>query len=114
MPVKAIPTTSSDLDYREKVAAICELFSEGKSVAKMQEEMVSRFGRAGEINREKPYAMLRDAFKFGWLEYRAPDPGRQVVRKRPNPTLRSGKSCCRFQYCRPWRIVRRHAFHRLS
>ena len=59
-----------ELDRMERLAAVCDLHCQGKTVKEIQAEMKRRFGI--EMRREEPYTLISYAASRGWLHFRAP------------------------------------------
>ncbi len=71
-PQTAPPELQIVLDETELESAVCDLIAKGLSVGQICEEMRARYGRAGRMNREKPYRILRKAAKRGRVMYVPP------------------------------------------
>jgi hypothetical protein len=62
----------TELSHLERMSAVCELFTEGKTVKEILEIMVERYGAAGKMKRETPYKLVREAGERRFLKYVAP------------------------------------------
>jgi len=63
---------SLKLDDVERESAVCWLFTRGYPVPEIIIEMKKRYGKAGEMSREKPYRILQRAAARGRLMYTPP------------------------------------------
>ena len=62
----------TELSHLERMSAVCELFTRGKTVKEILYEMVARYGSVGRMKRETPYKLVREAGARGFLQYIAP------------------------------------------
>jgi DNA-binding transcriptional regulator LsrR (DeoR family) len=62
----------TELSHLERMSAVCELFTRGKTVREILVAMVERYGNAGKMKRETPYKLVREAGERGFLKYVAP------------------------------------------
>jgi len=60
------------LDDTERESAVCWLVTRGYTIPEILAEMKTRYGKAGEMSREKPYRILRRAAARGRLRYTPP------------------------------------------
>jgi len=70
----------SKLSELELMSALAGLFMKGLTVKEMQTEMVERYGKAGEMNREQPYRILREAGRRGFFRF-TPPPDHAIERR---------------------------------
>ena len=68
------------LSELELMSALAGLFMKGLTVKEMQNEMVERYGKAGEMNREQPYRILREAGRRGFFRF-IPPPDHTIERR---------------------------------
>lgn len=65
-------TAITELSHLERMSAVCEFFARGMTVGEILKAMEKRYGRAGKMNREMPYKLVREAGQRGFLRYVAP------------------------------------------
>ena len=63
---------AGDMDHMERISAVCELFTKGKTVKEITEELKRSYPKFGPLKRETPYKYVREAGKRGFLRFVPP------------------------------------------
>jgi DNA-binding transcriptional regulator LsrR (DeoR family) len=62
----------AEMDHMERISAVCDLFTKGKTVKEIMEEIKECYPGFGTLKRETPYKYVREAGTRGFLRYVPP------------------------------------------